>query len=60
MKVITEKDVNFICEVINGVENRLDDIDKSNIINLLQSHIQEIDTLTVVTDDKTTTKRFKE
>lgn len=47
MKVITEEDVNFICNVIDGVEDRLDDLDKRNIITLLRGHLQEIDTLTV-------------
>lgn len=47
MKVITEEDVNFICNVIDGVDNSLDVIDKNNIVHLLQSHLQKIDTLTV-------------
>ena len=47
MKVITEEEVNFICNVIDGVEDRLDDFDKRNIITLLRGHLEEIDTLTV-------------
>ena len=47
MKVITEDDAKFICDVIDGVENRLDEMDKKNIITLFLGHLQEIDTLTV-------------
>lgn len=47
MKVITEKDARFACNVINEIDGIISKVVKKHLIDLIEGNIKEIDTLTV-------------